>query len=517
MNITMKNYIKNKTISGLCIAVLSLGAVQSCSSDYVEDVQNKGAFNTDEFFKDRNQAFQALIGVYDPINKYAAGFENTITFFNAASDDFNAGGGNATDGIGIQSFSNYSIDSYKIPQSYWNNYFQGIARANLLLDKLSAVPMDANEKARFNAEALALRSIYYFELLRMFGNIPLMLKPILSSQDNLYNVPQEDPKKIYQQIETDLLTAIAVLPAIVPDGEKGRLSQGAAKAMLGKIYLYDGKKDLAAAQFADVNGAPGGTSQYGYKLLANYNDLWSFGSKFNTESVLEIVYTSKGSTDWGWWGQGNDEGNSVNQMIGPRSFNRTKAGVAANAPDIYSGGWAFNPVTEDLYNFMKDDPRLNATIMNVKKLVADGYATYGAAYKDTGYFLNKFLPMQSNKTTGTGPVELNFNQDIYAIRLADTYLMEAEALNASGARAQALLDAVRQRVGLPSVPVSMQAIKDERRRELAGEGHRWFDLVRWGDAPVVLGNRGFKPNKNEILPIPYKELINTVIKQHPGY
>jgi hypothetical protein len=94
--------------------------------------------------------------------------------------------------------------------------------------------MDANEKARFNAEALALRSIYYFELLRMFGNIPLMLKPILSSQDNLYNVPQEDPKKIYQQIETDLLTAIAVLPAIVPDGEKGRISQGAAKAMLGK-------------------------------------------------------------------------------------------------------------------------------------------------------------------------------------------------------------------------------------------------------------------------------------------
>jgi hypothetical protein len=114
MNITMKNYIKNKTISGLCVAVLSLGAIQSCSSDYVEDVQNKGAFNTDEFFKDRNQAFQALIGVYDPINKYAAGFENTITFFNAASDDFNAGGGNATDGIGIQSFSNYSIDSYKI-------------------------------------------------------------------------------------------------------------------------------------------------------------------------------------------------------------------------------------------------------------------------------------------------------------------------------------------------------------------------------------------------------------------
>ena len=139
------------------------------------------------------------------------------------------------------------------------------------------------------------------------------------------------------------------------------------------------------------------------------------------------------------------------------------------------------------------------------------------AYKDTGYFLNKFLPTQADRTTGTGNTELNFSQDVYIIRLADTYLMEAEALNGSGARAQALLDAVRQRVGLSSVPVSMQAIKDERRRELAGEGHRWFDLVRWGDAPIVLGNKGFKPNKNEILPIPYKELINTVIKQNPGY
>jgi hypothetical protein len=94
--------------------------------------------------------------------------------------------------------------------------------------------------------------------------------------------------------------------------------------------------------------------------------------------------------------------------------------------------------------------------------------------------------------------------------------MEAEALG-SGPRAQALLDAVRSRVGLPSVPVTLAAIKNERRMELAGEGHRFFDLVRWGDAATKLSNRGFVAGKDEIFPIPIRELQGTKLKQNPGY
>src|SRR5690606_21345705 len=116
-----------------------------------------------------------------------------------------------------------------------------------------------------------------------------------------------------------------------------------------------------------------------------------------------------------------------------------------------------------------------------------------------------------------GDVILNYRQNTYMIRLADTYLLEAEALGATGARAQALLDAVRARVGLPSIPVSLNAIKDERRKELAGEGHRFFDLVRWGDAATKLSARGFVAGKNEIFPIPYQELENTAIVQNPQY
>jgi starch-binding outer membrane protein, SusD/RagB family len=494
----------------LLVAAAIATGLYACKKSFV-DVEPKGVFLTENYYADRDQAFAALISTYDIMRKNSGGFENMLALMNAGSDDHFAGGGGPTDGNQLQVFSNYTLTANNMAGSYWNDHYQGIFRANVLLAKLPGVPMDDASKTRFAAEGKALRALYYFNLVRMFRNIPLLVKPLLPTE--IYEVTQAKPEEVYAQIEKDLNEAIAVLPATLPAAELGRFSKGAAKALLGKVYLYEKKNTEAAAQFAEVNGTPGGTSIYGYKLLTNFADLWNAQNKFTTESILEVSHTNLSRATWNNWGSPGDEGNTFTQMVGPRSYRK----LQASAPDIYAAGWSFSVITQSLYDVIKNDPRFAATVLDAAALKTAGAIDYTPGYQNTGYFLRKFIPRATDVTTLGGNTELNFQQNTMLIRLADTYLMEAEALGGTGARAQALLDAVRARVGLASVPVSLQAIKNERRLELAGEGHRWFDLVRWGDAAAALSSRGFVAGKNELFPIPSRELQATKLIQNPGY
>lgn len=498
-------------INYLVIAVIILNTLGACKKSFV-DIEPQGQFVAEFFYKNKDQAYWALVGVYDPLRKNSGGFENMLALMNSGSDDHFAGGGNATDGNQLQAFSNYTMTSNLMARSYWADPYQGIFRANTLLSKMPDIPMEDSLKTRFTAEAKALRAYYYFNLVRMFKNIPLILEPL--ELNAIYTPEQVKPEDIYAQIEKDLTDAIGVLPVSVDaKTESGRFTKGAAKALLGKVYLYEKKNALAAQQLAEVNGpTPGGTSPYGYRLLPSFNDLWVVANKFNSESILEETHSSGGNSDWSFWGSGRDEGNSVNVMVGPRSYER----IDASAPDFPSG-WSFMVFTQDFFDFIKNDPRKDATLLDLNVLKAAGKINYIAGHKNTGYFLNKFLPRKTDITKGAGVADLNYRQNTYLIRLADTYLMEAEALGGTGARAEALLNAVRARVGLPAIAVSMAAIKAERRAELAGEGHRFFDLVRWGDAPAVLGSRGFVQGKHEIFPIPFRETQGTKIIQNPNY
>lgn len=486
----------------------------ACDTDEKLEVEGDGVVFEENFYRNETEAYSGLVAAYDKLGKYAGAMENApLLFLNSASDDFYAGGGNSGDQPGLQVASNYTVSPSNIPPNIWADYYKGVARCNIMIQKLPGIPMDAAKKARFMAEVKALRAYYYFDLVRLFKKIPLILTPL--TKDEIPLVTQVSPADVYVQIEKDLNEAIGDLPITIPAAESGRFSKGAATALLGKVYLYDNKKTEAAVELAKVNGTtPGGTSSYGYKLMPAFADLWNHSNKFNTESIFEISYSDKSNADWGNFETGNDEGNVAAQLMGMRDYSRTATGVTAGLPD-YINGWGFIVVTTDLANALKTDPRFASTIFDAKAEKTAGRITYTDSYNETGYHFIKYAPVNAD-IKAANPF-LNFSINTYIIRLADTYLMEAEALGGTGARAQALLDAVRARVGLPSVPVSIPAILAERRLELAGEGHRWYDLVRTGEAAAKLAFKGFTAGKNEAFPIPYSEFNNTKMVQNDNY
>jgi len=516
----------NKLFSGL-IVMLSAVVITSCSNSFL-NVTPKGESLESNYYSNPSEAYAGLVAAYSALNTETNNsYCDPLGPENSASDDCYAGGGGPSDMSQWQAMNNMTqLTPANMPIDMWTNNFIGVKQCNLILSKINGVPgLSDQDKARYTAEAQFLRAHYYFNLVVWFGNVPLFTTP--QTADQMYSAVQATPAQVYAQIEKDLTEAIPNLPVTVPAAENGRATQGAAEALLGKVYLYEKKWSNAAQELADVNGTtPGGTSRFGYHLLANYGDIFNPNNKFNAESIFEIEKT--GSQNYDWWAWGQMKSNVYSLMTGPRGYTRT--GSNSTAPNLLSG-WSFNPVTPDLVHAMVQngvyDPRYKYTIINLDSLVNAGQCSYSKdqCYAATGYFMAKWAPYLAYTST-VGNQVLNFKQDIIEIRLADTYLMEAEALvmsNTNIPRAQALLDAVRARVGLPSVPVNMAAIKNERRLELATEGVRYFDLVRWGDAPSVLNHmaNGFSKNfvagKNEVLPIPLQELTNTKLVQNTGY
>lgn len=501
--------MKNKYIKSTIAIVAMMQIFVSCKKDFLE-LTPKGTTLEDNFYKNEKEVMQGVIAVYDVMQwGTTGGYTMKMPLLSAASDDCWAGGSNAADQPGWVAYDNFNMSSFVGPQGgLWNKNYSGINRANLILSKIDkSTTLSASFKTRATAEAKFLRAYFYFDLVRWFGNVPLIVTTLPTAE--LYTQKQSTPAQIYAQIEKDLRDAIAGLPALVAAAEKGRTSQGAAKAQLAKVLLYqndNSKLAEAITLFEDVNKTG---NAYGYKLMTNYADIFDPVNKFNSESILEIPHSNNAAWgDWGWINGG--EGNVATQFIGMDTYNG----------DTYSSGWGFCPVTLDLVNALKTDPRFAATIIDGAALKAAG-ATYNSRYQNTDYFIKKYAPLKAYRST-LGVAEQNWPINEIEIRLADTYLMQAEALVKNGGnatRAKELLDAVRARVGLGSVPATLDNIYNERRLELATEGHRFFDLVRTGRAVTVLGPLGYKPNKSEYLPIPQSEIDVTkgVIKQNPGY
>lgn len=491
-------------------AVCLMGGVlfmTACSKGFL-NVEPKGEVPSSAFYKTASDAYGAMVAAYNPLGIEICTGDNTYASvlggLNSAADECYTGGGGANDVINWQVWNTYQMTASVGPQiGYWNRNYTGLYRANLLLSQIDSVQgLDAGTKARYIAEMKWLRAYYNFWLVRLFRNIVLTVSPI--SSDKIYQQRQTTPDTVYAQIEKDLHEAIPDLPVSAGSGENGRVTRGAGYALLGKVIIYENNNSRmqeAAGYLEQVNGS--GV----YQLLPVYADLFSPDNKFNSESVFEIVHTSAQSatlTDWP-----NFQGNVYVQMAGPRSW----------SGPLYNSGWSFNPIITSFAKAMYGDPRYTATILDADSLTRATGGSYTPGYANTGKFINKYAPLQKF-TSLTGDPRFNYPNDYIEIRLADTYLLEAEALVRGGgdlSKAQYYLDKVRARVGLSPVPVTLANIYKERMLELATEGHRWFDLVRTGQAATVLAFKGFKAGTHEVLPIPQVELNNTLLRQNPGY
>jgi hypothetical protein len=499
----MMKTMKKHTIF-LSTIVLGILLLSSCKKTWL-DVEPIGTTLESNYYRNAEEAYNGLIAAYDPLGtECGVTYSNKIGPLNSASDDCYAGGGSSSDVPAWQVWNNYTIDpATGIQADFWSRNFTGVYRANVLLSKLPNIPMDANLKARFNAECLFLRAYYYFDLVRLFRNVPLFTAPLTTKE--IFQVTQTTPESVYAQIESDLTLAIPYLPEIITSAENGRAYKFAAEALLGKVIIYQNNESrmLEAAEWLEkVNSSPN------YHLLADYGQIFRPDNKFHAESIFEIVHTAKAIYGWEAWP--NFEGNVYTQMVGPRAY----------SGPTYKAGWGFNPITPELVALLKPDPRYKYTVVNIDSMSTAGLCTYEKGYQNTGYFIAKFAPLAEFYSTIGGDPVLNYPNDVIEIRLADTYLLEAEALvrgNGDLTKAQDYLSRVRARVGLSPVPATLDNIYMERRLELATEGHRWFDLVRTGRAATALASKGFKSGKNEILPIPLQELTNTKLVQNPGY
>ena len=489
----MKNIIYKLFI----VSILTFGIV---SCDEFVDYEASETYNivADDYFKSSNDYEAALVGVYDVTQWTLYNF----MIGEIASENSLCGGESATDVIGLQKIDDMIHDAENDQLTrIWQYMYEGINRANYMVENKDK--MDFTRKAELYGEVHFLRAFFYFELTKIFGDVPLFTNSRLTAGDSgtLSRSPQSE---VYALIESDLQAAISALP--LSKSTNGRATSLTAHALLGKVYLFQDKFDEAAGILEPLIGL--------YTLPADPQSTFLKGGENGPESVYEIQH-SKNSNWWAWdYVPQGTEGN----------FGVIHHGIRGYSGPLYSSGWSFNVPTQDLVDaYSAGDKRKDVSILDIEAWAASTGAKYTTGYEHTGYFNNKYIPRAGESQAQQ---ELNYETNFRYIRYADVLLMAAEANNRATAsndtKAQNYLNQVRARAyGNNSNASSStgstltQEIWDERRLELAGEGHRFYDLVRTGQAAAEIS--GFVAGKHEVFPIPQTEIDVSNLTQNAGY
>lgn len=484
------NTITNRIIFTL-IAFIAI----SCSDDFVEVTsENESA---DNYFNSEEDYQLALIGAYDLLQSTYL----NVMIGEIASDNTLAGGENPNDVLGIQEIDDMRHTPVNQQlRDIWSWMFAGVNRANYIMQYQDKTDFAGKEEVI--AQARFLRAYYYFELVKFFGDVPLVVDKPLEFGDQ-YTVARTPASEVYGQIVEDLKFAADNLPAT--QMQAGRITSGAANALLGKAYLYQGLYDDAAIAFEKVIAGP-------YMLVEDYKSIFEPEGENGPGSVFEVQYTDKEGAGFGCLQC--SEGNVAVGFNGIRSY---------SGPDFESG-FSFNVPTQEVVDaFEAGDIRKDVAILDIEAWASETGATYGIGNEHTGYFNRKYIARQGD--LNTGDANLTNPNNYRSIRFADVLLMAAEANfrkpSSDDSKARLYLNMVRERAGLTAVETSGAALLDviyhERRVELVGEGHRFFDLVRTGRAATEID--GFVAGKHELFPIPQIEidLAGGNWDQNPNY
>ncbi|RPD40556.1 RagB/SusD family nutrient uptake outer membrane protein [Chitinophaga barathri] len=510
----MKRNIIQYTIAGMAALLLS----SSCGKSFL-DQEIPGRTPLEDYYKTDADVLAATYAAYDFLQaEYNWGWGSPLLVKTFPSDEGNAGGNDPGDQGHYQSLDDFTTDAQNQGVLWvWRvNYF-GVYRSNQVINRVKG---ETDLQKRLVAECKTLRAYYYFELTALWGDVPLVLGDLKPEQ---YNTTKRTPRaEVYAQLEKDLLEAVAILPvkSALPAAQRFRVSKGTAQALLGKVYLYQQKWAEAAAKFNDVivSGE--------YDLEDKFPAAFSKQGEFGVESVFEVPFSSSKKYNWDnfpWDRFRQIESNIHIKLMGPR-----EEPYKAMPGDSLLGGWGFNLPKKKLYDAYVaagDVERRKNTILSLTELRAGGGEWNATNVWDfEGYWQRKYGSFSTLTTDEGGAVtDLNYGTNTKLIRYADVLLMAAEAYYRSNneGRARTELNKVRVRAKLgeiqPAGAALFEAIVNERFLELAFEGFRYLDLVRWGRAATELAPLGFRANKNELLPIPNEDVRVGNLEQNQGY
>lgn len=454
---------------------LLLMTLSSCNDFLTANL--KGDYTSENYYTSAEAATMSVNAIYNSL------YGTTLWIFGDVASDDAVKGGNAGDQADINSIDDFSATADNgVLSTFWQSTYETIARANNSITNIKQMDIDETLKNRLIGEAKFLRAYSYFNLVNIFGEVPLK-----TSSDQI-NVLLSTTSVIYGQIESDLTDAIDVLPASYST-EKGRATKGAAYALLAKADLYQNKYSDCVSNIDMLQAL----SQY--DLVKNYANLFKSGAEDSVEVIFGIRYVNSSEVSLG---------NILTVWFAPS----TEGGYYFDAPtQSFVDAFSENTENGDV------DPRLDVSIGRDGEPWFNNTIFSSSWSEATGYLVKKY-----DQDDVTGLAKSQSTVPYHIIRYADVLLMKAEALTELGSadqlqKAEDALNKVRSRAGLASTTETTQSglrqvIRNERRKELGFEFHRFFDLMRWGkDAALnALGSDFPWVEPRFYFPIPQAEI-----------